>query len=271
MGYQPQAIDTSAEADRLLFALLRQRSNGDRLQMAMQQNRGARHLFLTGLKRRFGQLTADKVAQASLKDAFPQGFEPDGDEMTWIQDPIDLTLSLHSVFKELQVAYYISGGVAAIFYGEYRTTQDADLVINIATHAVPTLTAALEGLGFYISGIDNVVSSRLNTFQAIHQQSLGKADLTIAGTDEFEIAKLARRRLEQISGRGELPFISPEDLVLSKLQWQRSSQSEKQWRDVLGVLKVQAQALNLTYMHHWAIELDLQAELAAALVAAGLQ
>lgn len=267
MGYQPQAVDTSIEADRLLFTLLRQRSNCDRLVMALHQNAGARQLFLTGLKRRFGCLTPDIVARAFFKDAYPQGFQPDGDEMTWIQDPIELTLDLHPVFEQLQVAYYVTGGVAAIFYGEYRTTQDADLVVNISTDDIPTLTAELETLGFYVSGIEDVINLRLSTFQAIHRQSLGKLDLAIAGTDEFEVAKFARRRLEAITESGELYFISPEDLILNKLRWRRGSQSEKQWRDVLGVLKVQAQKLDLGYMRQWADELNLMADLDAALTA----
>jgi hypothetical protein len=270
MSYQPQAADTTEAADKLLFALLRQRSMGDRVIMAMHHNAGARQLFLTGLKRRFGRLTPDIVAQAFFKEAYPHGFRPNGDEMTWIQDPIDLILGLHPVFEQHHLAYYVAGGVAAIFYGEYRTTQDADVVVNLSTDEMPALIATLETLGFYLSGVNDVVNNRLQTFQAIHQQTLGKVDLAIASTDEFEVAKFARRRLESIPERGSLYLISPEDLVLSKLQWRQRSQSEKQWRDVLGVLKVQANTLDLAYMNHWAMELNLAHELATALMAAGI-
>ncbi|MDA0267013.1 MAG: hypothetical protein O3A14_08630 [Cyanobacteria bacterium] len=105
MAYQPQAIDTSVEADQLLFKLLRQRRNSDRLTMAMAQNAGIRRFFLAGLQRRFGQLTPHLVANAYWDD-LPPGFQPGGNEMTWLQDPIDVALTLHPVFEGLGIAYY---------------------------------------------------------------------------------------------------------------------------------------------------------------------
>jgi hypothetical protein len=268
MAYQPQAIDTTVEADQLLFSWLRQRSNSDRLTMAMAQNVGIRRFFLTGLQRRFEQLTPSIVAQAYLSDS-PDGFTPSGNEMTWIQDPIDLALSLHPVFQELGMAYYLSGGIAAIFYGEYRTTQDVDLVLNLDADQIPDLVTALENLGFYVAGVDDAVGGRLNTLQAIHTETLAKADLTLSNQDEFEVAKFARRRLETIERRGQLYLITPEDLVLSKLRWRQRSQSEKQWRDILGIIKVQSAILDLDYLQEWAGQLKLIPDLAHALAAAG--
>lgn len=269
MAYQPQAIDTSVEADQLLFTLLRQRSNSDRLTLAIEQNVGIRRFFLTGLQRRFEQLTPSIVAQAYLND-IPHGFQPSGNEMTWIQDPIDLALTLHPVFERLGIAYYLSGGIAAIFYGEYRTTQDADLILNLDVEAIPGLVMALENLGFYVAGVEDAVAGRLTTLQAIHTHTLAKADLTLSNEDEFEVAKFARRRLETIEQRGQLYLITAEDLVLSKLRWRQQSQSEKQWRDILGVLKVQSAILDLDYLQKWARQLKLVAELAPALDAAGI-
>ncbi|MGD1908083.1 MAG: hypothetical protein ACFB0C_19120 [Leptolyngbyaceae cyanobacterium] len=269
MAYQPQAIDTSVEADQLLFSLLRQRSNSDRLTRAMAQNAGLRRFFLQGLQRRFQQLTPSIVAQAYWTKT-PPDFQPRGNEMTWIQDPIDLALALHQVFEQLGIAYYLSGGIAAIFYGEYRTTQDADLVLNLDTEQIPELVTALEYLGFYMAGVDDAVAGRLNTLQALHTETLAKADLTLAGGDAFEVTKFARRRLETLEQRGQIYLITPEDLVLSKLRWRQQSQSEKQWRDVLGVLKVQSASLDLNYLQEWARQLKLIAELAQALDAAGI-
>lgn len=51
--------------------------------------------------------------------------------------------------------------------------------------------------------------------------------------------------------------ISPEDIILAKLEWYRmgGEVSERQWEDVLGVLKVRAGELDLDYMRRWANEL----------------
>jgi hypothetical protein len=41
--------------------------------------------------------------------------------------------------------------------------------------------------------------------------------------------------------------------------------SERQWRDILGIIKVQQERLDKAYLHTWAIELKLSSLLARAL------
>lgn len=84
-----------------------------------------------------------------------------------------------------------------------------------------------------------------------------------------ECLKLSRRRVIPVPG-GELYLASPEDIILSKLQWGMPGQSEKQWRDVLGVLKVQMDALDMDYLSTWAEQLGLSAALAKVMIEAGL-
>ncbi|MDA0269334.1 MAG: hypothetical protein O3A14_20845 [Cyanobacteria bacterium] len=122
-----------------------------------------------------------------------------------------------------------------------------------------------------MAGVEDALAGRLATLPAIHTETLAKADLTLSGGDEFEIAKFARRRLETLEQQGQLYLITPEDLVLSKLRWRQRSQSEKQWRDVLGVLKVQSTRLDLDYLQEWAVQLKLAPDLAKVLAAAGIQ
>ena len=54
-------------------------------------------------------------------------------------------------------------------------------------------------------------------------------------------------------------FASPEDTILAKLEWHRmgGEVSDRQWRDILGVLKTRAGELDLTYLHTWAKELKV--------------
>jgi hypothetical protein len=69
----------------------------------------------------------------------------------------------------------------------------------------------------------------------------------------------------------KLFFASPEDTVLAKLEWYRKggSVSEKQWRDLLGVLKVQSNSLDCGYLLCWAEALELSDLLRRALTEAG--
>jgi hypothetical protein len=98
------------------------------------------------------------------------------------------------------------------------------------------------------------------------------ADLMINGNSDFDRAKLARRQLVSISLDENECFwlISPEDLILAKLQWGARSQSEKQWRDVLGVMKVQGDNLDRSVLAEWAETIGLKPNLNRALQASGL-
>ena len=68
-------------------------------------------------------------------------------------------------------------------------------------------------------------------------------------------------RRERVEVRqGELLFLKrPEDTVLRKLLWYREGAgvSDRQWRDVIGVLRHSAMLLDSSYLDHWARELAL--------------
>ena len=269
IAYKPQSIDTSIKADRLAFELLRRKSNSDRLLMSAALTRGARELSLIGLKRTFRELTplefANKVAFIWLGHHWPEGFTPIGEPMTWVQDSLQLARQLHAIFEQSGITYYITGGVAATTYGDPRTTRDLDVVLNVSKTDIPNLVTILEAEEFYVPGVEDVISGRMNTLQIIHQQTVLQADLVISDESEWEQIKFDRRCLES-----DLYFISPEDIVLSKLLWGKRSQSEKQWRDVLGVLKVQSNRLDFEYLEAWANRLKLGKDLSQAREEAGL-
>ena len=267
--YKPQAIDTTIEADRLLFSLLAQRTNQQRMAMTTRHVQSGRAMSLSGLKHRFGHLDrqdfAYKVAQAWLGEHWPTGFKPKGDPMTWTQDSIGLARRLHVIFTDLKIQYYVTGGIASTTYGEPRFTTDLDLVINASGETLYPLVAALETDGFYVPGIDDAVSGRMKTLQITDQETIERADLVITNNEEWDSVKFNRRQL--IDG---IYLASPEDVILNKLRWGKRSQSEKQWRDVLGVLKVQGDNLDFDYMQRWADRLGLADDLSRAAGEAGI-
>lgn len=273
-GYRPQAEDTSIENDLLTFYLLRQRTASERLMMAASLTRSARQLSLDCLRQQFGHLDqtqfAQKIALAWLQEYCPGGYTPTGTETMWIQDSISLAGKLHPILEQMSIPYYITGGVAAIAYGEPRTTQDLDLVLAISPDLIDRLVTALTDAGFYVPGVDDVKSGRMATLQITDMESISRADLVIAGTEEFDRLKFERRRRFEVSGMGMLYFASPEDVILNKLRWGLRSQSEKQWRDVLGVLKVQASALDYNYLAAMANGLGIADALNRAIAEAGV-
>ncbi|NMF86342.1 hypothetical protein [Nodosilinea sp. P-1105] len=274
-GYRPQANDTSLEVDLLDFYLLRQRTPTERLRMAAALMQTARQWSLDCLGRQFAHLPppafARKLAEVWLQDDCPAHYIPTGSKMTWIQDTTALVAQLHQIFLTVQVPYYVTGGVAAITYGEPRTTRDLDMVISVSRDALGPLAAALEAAGFYVPGVEDVAMGRMHTLQVTQVATISRADFVLADTSEYEQLKFARRRLIPLPHGPEVYVAAPEDIVVSKLRWGQTSQSEKQWRDVLGILKTQQDDLDYDYMHVWAASFNLSQQLEQAILAAGVR
>jgi hypothetical protein len=250
--YRAQAIDTSIETDLLIFALLRQKTVREHLLMGVQLNRSARKFAIACFHRQFPHLSHDrfsrKLAEAWLPDC-PSTYIPQGSEITWIQDSIQLAGQLDSVFKQLSIPYYVTGGVAAIAYGEIRTTQDLDIAIAISTEQIVRLSKLLQQQRFYVAGLEQAIAGKMKTLQITHMETITRADLIVSEGNDYEQLKFTRRRSYPLESGIEIDLASPEDLIVSKLSWQ---QSEKQLSDVLGIMKVQADNLDFAYIDRWA-------------------
>jgi hypothetical protein len=274
-GYRPQADDTTVETDLLCFYLLRQKTVSERLQMGAQLTRSARQFAINCFHQRFShfnqQQFARKLAEVWLQEYCPPDYVPGGSEVTWIQDSIQLAADLHQIFETANIPYYVTGGVAAIAYGESRTTQDLDVVMAVARNDIPTFATLLEQAGFYVPGVEDATSGRMHTLQVTQMNTIYRADLVIADINPYEQLKFARRQAYRLNGKTEVYLASPEDVVVNKLRWGKQSQSQKQWRDVLGVLKAQQEILDYEYMHHWAAEFDLSSDLEQVTLEAGVR
>ena len=107
------------------------------------------------------------------------------------------------------------------------------------------------------------------SFNIIHREAMFKVDVFIPRPRTFHQSQLARAQRQTFSADPEVSarFSSAEDTILSKLEWYRmgGEVSERQWRDVLGVLKTRAGALDLDYLQKWAKELKVSDLLEQAL------
>lgn len=264
--YQTQAPDTTIEADRLLFQRLRQQSVGQRVAYVAQHTRSINTLCLSGIKRRHSQASLAQIREqfaiAKLR-TLPAGLTLLGeDETLWVQDSIALAQELDHLFAAHQILYYVTGGVATSAHGEPRSTIALDLVVQISTHDVADLALLLTQQGFYCppGAIEEVQQGLRHSFQATHQVSIASVDIYLSDGSDFAVSQMARR-LWLDAG---FYVASAEDTVLQKLRWRQTSQSEKQWRDVLGILKLQQTDLDDAYLDTWATRLGLVADLAAA-------
>ncbi|MDH4240264.1 MAG: hypothetical protein OEW48_11945 [Phycisphaerae bacterium] len=164
-------------------------------------------------------------------------------------------------FEKLGIAYYIGGSVASSAYGIARATIDVDLVADIKVPQVNLLVKALE-TGYYIDAeMIREAIHRSTSFNLIHLETMIKIDVFIVKDQPYDSEVLARRCADTLDEESSRTFYlsSAEDIILSKLRWyQKGGEvSEQQFKDVLGVLKVQADKLDLEYLKYWASMLNL--------------
>lgn len=179
-----------------------------------------------------------------------------------------------AVLDELEVDYLVGGSLASALLGEPRQTFDADVLARLLGRHAEPLVARL-GAEFYVN-TESIMSAiqHQGSFNLIHLETMAKVDVFIRWRTPFGQSQLARRQ-KRVIGRlnpVELFFASAEDTILSKLEWYRKGggTSDRQWRDILGVLKIQAATLDRTYLKHWAREIGVPDLLERGLAEAGI-
>lgn len=188
--------------------------------------------------------------------------------------PIDLALQIAALLDSLAIPYVLGGSLASSLVGEPRTTLDLDFAIRLRSEDVAPLLAAL-GTEYYVSSeaVQSAVA-RTASFNIVKLDSVEKVDLFVLGDGLLDRRQLARRQRLVVSEspRRELWVGSPEDQVLRKLDWYRAGGgvSDRQWRDVLGILAVQAARLDRADLESAAADLGLAELLARAFQEAGV-
>jgi len=173
----------------------------------------------------------------------------------------------------LEVPYYVGGSVASSVTGVARATLDVDLVTALHLQHAEPLAAALAPHYYVNVEMISQAIRRCSSFNVIHLTTMFKVDMFVPEDTPFARANMQRRvALEVPELERSLYFCAPEDIVLHKLLWYRagSGVSDRQWYDLQGVLRLQAQGLDLAYLWRWAAEVGVSALLHRALEEAGL-
>lgn len=153
------------------------------------------------------------------------------------------------------INYMISGSIAVNYYTVPRMTRDIDIVIELKRGDIDRFVRLFED-DFYVSTemIRNEVSHG-GIFNLIHNQYVIKVDFIVKKASAYEEAAFSRRKQVLIE-RSPMWFVSPEDLVLSKLIWAKDSHSEMQLSDVRNVMQ-SVDNLDLKYIDDWVSQLRL--------------
>lgn len=154
------------------------------------------------------------------------------------------------------IRYMLTGSIAANFYTTPRMTRDIDIVVEVGEEDTERLFALFSD-DFYTDrdSIKNALHNR-GMFNIIHRAGVIKVDFIIRKDTEYRKVEFERKRSIEFE-ESRMSVVSPEDLILSKLDWAKDSFSEMQIRDVKNLLNT-VRDLDMSYIEKWVAKLNLQ-------------
>ena len=178
-----------------------------------------------------------------------------------LSEPVAVTLQVVDLLEALGVPYLIGGSFASAIHGVARMTMDTDLVADLRPDHVEPLAQALGGAFYLDAGSIRDAVRHRSSFSVIHLGTMFKVDIFILKQRPYDRVQLERRvkQIVSIDPERTAYVASAEDNILAKLEWYRLGHevSERQWRDVLGMLSAQMGRLDLAYMKQWAVALGV--------------
>jgi len=162
------------------------------------------------------------------------------------------------------IPFMVAGSFSSSYHGQPRATHDVDLVIDPSLEQLDRLLTLI-GERFYVSAESaREALQRRSMFNLIDFDEGWKADLIIRKDRPFSREEFQRRQSGTLLGRS-LPIASAEDVILSKLEWDKITPSERHLPDALHVALVQWPRLDKEYLRKWAPHLGVADKLDALL------
>jgi hypothetical protein len=171
------------------------------------------------------------------------------------------------------VHFFVGGAVASSTHGLMRSTEDLDIAAELEAAQVDPLVKELQSEFDVDDEAVRDAVKRRRPCNIYFRAEFTRIDLYVLANTPFNRSQMSRRVVLDIPGIARrVPLASPEDVVLKKLDWYRQGHevSQRQWKDVLGVLVVQGPRLDAAYLKAWAHELDVEGLLDRALAEASL-
>jgi len=154
------------------------------------------------------------------------------------------------------IPYMVTGSIAANFYTVPRMTRDIDIVVELFERDIDRFIPLFEN-DYYLEPetVREAVKNK-GMFNLIHNEYVIKIDFVVRKDTPYRRREFSRRKKVAVDDQ-DLYLVSPEDLILSKLEWAKESRSEVQLNDVRNLLK-NVKGLNRSYLARWAKALGIE-------------
>jgi len=164
---------------------------------------------------------------------------------------------LTTLLERAGIPFIISGSLASSFHGDPRATNDFDLVIDPNLDALNRFVDSLPVDWYASKDAAQTAFKQRSMFNVVNADSGWKADLIIRKDRPFSLQEFSRGVSRTILGI-RVAVVTPEDSILSKLEWSRESGSERQYHDAIGVALLNVNTLDRNYLMQWAKELNVE-------------
>lgn len=177
-------------------------------------------------------------------------------------DPILVALRVAEALEACRVRHLIGGSLASSMAGEPRATLDIDMVVALTSADVAPFVHRLGGEFYSDEQVLRRAIEQGSSANLLHHPTSIKVDLFMMGGTPLDEEQMARRQRVRVSTDPDrfLYVHSPEDILLQKLRWFRlgGETSDRQWRDVLGIVRVQGKRLDAAYLRRGATILKVE-------------
>jgi hypothetical protein len=250
--------DTTLEAARVQNAIYQRMAPEKRLALAFEMTRSARALSAAGIRFRHPEYTEQQVKLALIRlilgDELFRLVNPGVESAVMTQE--EFLVAIAERLETAGVPFMVAGSHGSSFHSQPRTTNDVDFVIDPTPAQLDRFLTLLEERYYVSHDAAREALGRRSMFNVIDSEAGWKADLIVRKDRPFSIEELRRRQTHTLHGKS-LPIATAEDVILTKLEWNRITPSERQLRDALNVATAQWPTLDRDYLRKWAAQLGV--------------
>lgn len=177
--------------------------------------------------------------------------------------PSDFLREVVPCLNEARTRYFVTGSMAAMSYGEVRTTIDVDIVVDLNYGDANMLTERFCEPRWYLERAAMLTAMRdCTSFNVIDRETIYKIDFMVVDESGYNKVRFARARVRDMMGV-PVKMAAPEDVILMKLKYYKEGGSDKHLRDIASMMKISGDEIEKGYLEEWAVKLGVTEELAA--------